>query len=842
MFFSQSTTKPAASQQQQENDISLTTLLPTPAQRASLALLILLTTDSQKNELTIAFDPPADLPPAPPTPQPAIVQDLITFEDDSKPPIPSRTPTPYQHNVLVRRHQTRLQQLADSKMQGLRRAGVTHFEAWRARVLRRACEALSVTPEAVKRARREFVERREREKRNREEKSFRDWAHGEDETGGEDDVKEGDYERISTRLMELDDEKRLKVLNCCLLLLLSLEDYSSLSRVLLLRLASSLHISRSSLVEMENQIAAGLLRAASHISASEHAQKEADANASSRKWKVGLATVAGAALIGVTGGLAAPFLAAGLGTVFGAVGLGAISSLLGALAGNVVLIGGLFGAYGAKMTGKMVEELAKDVEDFKFLPLDPHHDKSNQHDTATDEKVVTVDENHKLRVAIGIPGYLTKNKDIMHPACVLASTGTEPFALQWEVKVLLRLGLSLSSVLKSYIWDVAKFEILRRTLLGALAAGLWPLGLLRMARVIDNPFNIARIRSDKAGKVLARALIAKCAGNRPVTLVGVSLGARVVYACLQELASQNAFGVVENAVLLGAPVSSDGAAWIRMRAVVSGRLVNVFSQKDVILGFIYRAGSAQFNVAGLEAIDNVHGVENIDVSDMVDGHTKYRFSTGRILTMINFEDVSVDGVEREARALKALEAGEKNTVKKETNSKKEAIMVQRTVEMKLGEKIPELNEKIPIEEPQGLRHKQNDPVQMAQIPDAEESDVVRKLALLQIAKDNEKLSKVDHSLLPDVIEGPRTTADSKSRGNLTNLTPTESDPLEVLSVNVKTKSEIQVEDIGSDSDSEIIEAAELTYLDPEPIESDDEEEVNFGDPNSGFKMTWGENF
>ena len=47
---------------------------------------------------------------------------------------------------------------------------------------------------------------------------------------------------------------------------------------------------------------------------------KADDNQSSRKWKVGLASVAGAALIGVTGGLAAPLVAAGIGSVMGGLG------------------------------------------------------------------------------------------------------------------------------------------------------------------------------------------------------------------------------------------------------------------------------------------------------------------------------------------------------------------------------------------------------------------------------------------------------------------------------------------------------------------------------------------
>jgi len=99
------------------------------------------------------------------------------------------------------------------------------------------------------------------------------------------------------------------------------------------------------------------------------AKNQASNDAASRRWKVGLATVGGAVLIGVTGGLAAPLLAAGLGTVMGGLGLGVVSTYLGALAGSSVLVGSLFGAYGAKMTGRVMEQYAKEIRDFEFLPV-----------------------------------------------------------------------------------------------------------------------------------------------------------------------------------------------------------------------------------------------------------------------------------------------------------------------------------------------------------------------------------------------------------------------------------------------------------------------------------------
>ena len=53
----------------------------------------------------------------------------------------------------------------------------------------------------------------------------------------------------------------------------------------------------------------------------------------------------------------------------GGLGLGVVSTYLGALAGSSVLVGSLFGAYGAKMTGRLMDQYAKEVQDFEFLPV-----------------------------------------------------------------------------------------------------------------------------------------------------------------------------------------------------------------------------------------------------------------------------------------------------------------------------------------------------------------------------------------------------------------------------------------------------------------------------------------
>ena len=67
--------------------------------------------------------------------------------------------------------------------------------------------------------------------------------------------------------------------------------------------------------------------------------------------------MAGAAVMGVTSELAVPLLAVGVGSAMGGLGVGATAAVgyLGALASSTVLVGGLFGTYGARMKGQMMD-------------------------------------------------------------------------------------------------------------------------------------------------------------------------------------------------------------------------------------------------------------------------------------------------------------------------------------------------------------------------------------------------------------------------------------------------------------------------------------------------------
>ncbi|RDA89061.1 hypothetical protein CP532_2280 [Ophiocordyceps camponoti-leonardi (nom. inval.)] len=433
------------------------------------------------------------------------------------------------------------------------------------------------------------------------------------------------YCPIPTPLTDLPVQDRREALTSVLLLLLSTGKYPAHSRVLILHLASALNIPASFVDEQEGEIAKSLLDSSSSstaqqgMSADAEAAKRKEDNKLSRYWKVGLASVAGAAVIGVTGGLAAPLVAGALSGIMGGVGLGGVASFLAIFWANGALVGALFGAYGAKMTGEMMDSYAKEVEDFRFIPLNN-----------------APEAPHKLRLTIGINGWLASEDDITKPWKVLGPE-SEAFALRYEMKTLLSLGSALNDLVQSLAWKTLKRELVKRTALATLLAALWPVQVLAMASTsIDNPFQRARHRSRKAGRLLADALVNRVQGERPVSLVGYSLGAAAIHACLQELADRRAFGIVDSVVLIGAPAPADTQHWRALRPVVAGTIFNVFSENDLVLGLVYRLHALDYGVAGLQPITDVPALRNSDLSAAVTGHLRYPLLTADILARCGF--------------------------------------------------------------------------------------------------------------------------------------------------------------------------------------------------------------
>ena len=185
-------------------------------------------------------------------------------------------------------------------------------------------------------------------------------------------------------------------------------------------------------------------------------------------------------------------------------------------------------------------------------------------------------------------------------------------------------------------------------------------------------------RSDEAGTLLAQSLLNSDAGHRPVSLIGFSFGARVIIACLKELARNQAIweqqqegyeqkesiagsiakglhllnqskkaqsftrepaSIVEDVVLMGCPAYVTASKWLSYREIVGGRLINCYSKHDMILALMYRvknlASSLRNPPVGISHV-NVAGIENFDVSRFVAGHNEYCVAVRDILNVVGY--------------------------------------------------------------------------------------------------------------------------------------------------------------------------------------------------------------
>jgi hypothetical protein len=159
--------------------------------------------------------------------------------------------------------------------------------------------------------------------------------------------------------------------------------------------------------------------------------------------------------------------------------------------------------------------------------------------------------------------------------------------------------------------------------------------------------------------------------------------------------------LVENVVFMGAPVPASEGDWAAIRAVVAGRVVNVYSEQDYILAFLYRTSSIQLGVAGLQEI-KVQGVENVNVGKMVEGHLRYRLAVGRVLKDVLQGDVEIARAEWEEDRLRMLEWKDK-----EDGEKRAKIEAEEKARESEGEKV-ELEQEEQDERKQQKEQKERD--------------------------------------------------------------------------------------------------------------------------------------
>lgn len=467
--------------------------------------------------------------------------------------------------------------------------------------------------------------------------------------------------------------------------------YDSRTRTLLLGLSQKFSVSEESFVkeiegyvlkELLNHESGGLAHSGSNTlqrSLSNAEDRSVDNSRWSRKkWMYATAgVVVGAAACSLTAGLAAPIF---IPAILSAAGITGAAFLTGS--GGVALVATIFGIAGAGMASYRVSRRFADLKDFKFIPLKD------------------ADRNRELRVCVTISGWIKGDSDYTAPwiESYLENDGvdsvmqSEVYCLSFEKEIMISLGRSMQDFLTSSAVTVAASQFLRYTVTAAASSALlFPVAILQAGDLIDNPWTLGLDRARKAGKALAEALRRGAQGRRPVTLVGYSLGALVIFTCLQELARMslneseddlvgggggvgggsessvntqdslstqdsvatqyplnrtimcrdeqplNTFGIIENVLLMGLPTHLPApSVWNQLRLLVSGRFIHCYSRTDWVLKFLYRTSSpTASDIAGLGPIEDAPSIENFDLSELVTGHSEYQSKVAEIIKLVN---------------------------------------------------------------------------------------------------------------------------------------------------------------------------------------------------------------
>ncbi|KAF2753260.1 DUF726-domain-containing protein [Pseudovirgaria hyperparasitica] len=457
---------------------------------------------------------------------------------------------------------------------------------------------------------------------------------------------------------KLDIDLRWTVLCDLFLVLIADSVYDSRSRELLELVGKSLEVHWLEIYRFEKRVVDAL-------EMQERANKEnwnEDEHLISREKRarnrrlamMGLATVGGGLVIGLSAGLLAPVIGAGLAAGFTTIGISGTSAVLTSTAAAAAI------TTGATVTGGTIGVRAASrrtgaVKTFEYRPL--HNNK-------------------RVNLIVTVSGWMNgKVDDVRLPYSTVDPIMGDIYSVLWEPEMLRSMGDTIN-ILATEALTQGLQQILGSTILVALMASLQaPIVLTKLSYLIDNPWSVSVARSDAAGLILADSLIDRNLGIRPITLVGFSIGSRVIFSALKELANKGAYGLVQNVFLFGSPVIAKKDEYLKAKSVVSGRFVNGYATNDWILGYLFRAtGGGIMRVAGLAPVD-IPGIENIDVTQFVPGHMSYRTAMPKLLREVGFlvesdefteiEDPDPENHEQRQRELiNEIEEARKNFEKK----------------------------------------------------------------------------------------------------------------------------------------------------------------------------------
>ncbi|PVV04439.1 hypothetical protein BB560_001064 [Smittium megazygosporum] len=444
------------------------------------------------------------------------------------------------------------------------------------------------------------------------------------------------------------------------LLILSDEVYDSRGRYLLRRVAEELDFPWFEVEKIERRITKQLclydyaaeVEKRTESNTNSHLQRRSPKSMTKRVAILGLATVGGGLVIGLSAGLLAPAIGAGIGATLGALGIANAGAFFGSV-GGTVLITTSGTLAGSGIAGMKIANRTRDVESLELIP---------HIDIKCTNLIFT------------IPGWLfMKNKKVSQlPFALMDEIAGDVFSLVWDRDALLSLGASFN-LLASELASTTVMQTLQHTvlpnLLGPLSIPMW---LAKLGYILDNPWSTGIEMAKKAAPLFADALFHRVQGSRPVTLIGFSLGTVCIFNTLIELAKLDAFGIIEDVILLGAPISASDNEWRLATSVVGGRFINCYSSRDWVLKLMYRTSKIGFSdIAGLQPVLGNPRIENVDFSSEINAHAAYYKKIPYLLSKlgIQFSSLELDEDQSEKKDQARLQSAEDNQLSPKSSSK-----------------------------------------------------------------------------------------------------------------------------------------------------------------------------
>lgn len=329
---------------------------------------------------------------------------------------------------------------------------------------------------------------------------------------------------------------------------------------------------------------------------------------------IAAATIGGIAVLTPLAFVAAPAIGGAIGTgLMGLSGAAATNAGLAAIGGGALATGGMGMAGGAAILGATGAALGGTlggvVSSSYFGDID-----------GFDIKKVKDGEG---AIVIFIDGFLTqKNEDTKEweKQLKILYPNNPWYYVTWESKRLYDLGKQLTAHGGKAAIEKALFELAKQaTKEGAKKIG--PFGsVLSALGIINNPWSVACTKAGQTG-ILLSDILART--DKEYILCGHSLGARVLYYALESLSTKEK-KFINTVHLMGGAVGSNKKDWEIAKTAVVGKINNYKSDNDYVLSTMYKLGTFfMSNPIGRHSID-AEGVVNVDTSNIVSGHTKYK--------------------------------------------------------------------------------------------------------------------------------------------------------------------------------------------------------------------------